>query len=295
MIKKILIILLIVVISILITLQITDHFSDKQNNYNMIICGCARNVEKYLPDALNKIEELCKICDKYFIIIYENDSTDNTLEILNKFNKKYKNNCKIISENNLDKRFPKRTHRLSYARNKILDYINKNNMYNEYNYYVNIDLDNVNKQLNINAVKKLLTSNLDWHVGTANQKNIYYDLWALRTHKYNKNMWSYDEHNKGVDFNLTSRLGVNNIDVNSKPIRVLSAFGGFAIYKINKIKNCSYDGYYDDPKVDDKKSGDETPDFDEECEHVKFHKDIREKNNGKIYIIPYLTNNGHYN
>jgi len=50
---------------------------------------------------------------------------------------------------------------------------------------------------------------------------------------------------------------------------------------MDKIKNCRYD------RVDYSKSS-----INEDCEHVQFHKEIREKNGGdKQYIISYLLNN----
>ena len=272
------ILLLIIILCVINIRSLFETYSNKNNNnVNMVICGCARDNGKYLPDVLKKINEITKLCNKYYIIIYENDSIDNTLELLTEFNKKHKDKCHIISENNIDKIYPKRTHRLGYTRNKILDYIEQNEFNDKYNYYLNMDLDDVNVNLDVNSIKRVLKSRLNWDVVSANQKD-YYDYWALRTEKYNNNSWA-----EGLHPALSNNKHLwGKVDKINKPFKVLSAFGGLAIYKMDKIKNCKYDGIYKN-----KYSKEE-----EDCEHVEFHKQIREKNGGdKQYIIPYLLNN----
>jgi hypothetical protein len=247
--------------------------------YKIVIGGCARNCGPYLPKVLPKIKEITNFCSDYQIIIYENDSTDNTLELLNNFKNENKN-VLIISEKDIDKRYPLRTHRLAYTRNKIIDEINENNYMHKYDYFLNIDLDNINVNLDIDSIKKLLDSNFEFDVATANHKK-YYDYWALRTKKYNKNCCN----DNGVCFKSPilldswfDKIKGTNIDKNAKPIKVLSAFEGLGIYKLKSISNCRYDGIEKNPNSNE-----------EDCEHVKFHECIRDKGNDKIYIIPYLN------
>ncbi len=49
---------------------------------------------------------------------------------------------------------------------------------------------------------------------------------------------------------------------------VQSCFGGLAFYRHEKILGCEYNSIADD------------------CEHVEFHKCIREKNHGRIFMNP---------
>ena len=247
----------------------------------VIICGCARDVEKYLPKILLKIDDITKLFNNYHIIIYENDSKDNTQQILLDYKKKHKNKCHIIIEKKVDNKYHLRTHRLAHARNTILDYIFNNELDKSFNYYLNMDLDDVNLNLDINSIKRILNDKLEWDVVSANQLNRYYDYWALRTNKYNENCWNNGLCSKKkmtLDnwFNIKNK---NKINRDNPPLKVLSAFGGFAIYKMDKIKNCRYDGIYNSDNAK------------EDCEHVIFHKEIREINGGdKQYIIPYLIN-----
>ena len=276
---------------IIILCIILNNFNNKlfekySNNVNMVICGCARDNGKYLPIILNKIEEITQLCNDYYIIIYENDSKDNTLELLKEFEKKHKNKCHIITETNINKKYPIRTHRLAYARNTILDYLYDNNLDKTHNCYLNMDLDDVNVNLDVNSIKRVFNSDLNWDVVSANQKKKYYDYWALRTEKYNKNCW-----NNGLCirnqylYNWFDTKNKKTINSNEPPLKVLSAFGGLAIYKMDKIKNCRYNGVDNNNNINGWQSK-------QDCEHVQFHKEIREKNAGdKQYIIPDLLNN----
>jgi hypothetical protein len=54
----------------------------KASNSSILFCGIARNVGKTLQNNIDRINYLGKYFKQYGIFIYENDSTDNTLDIL---------------------------------------------------------------------------------------------------------------------------------------------------------------------------------------------------------------------
>ena len=246
--------------------------------YNILYVGICRDVAKHLPKVLKNINVLRSISNKSKLIVYENDSKDNTLEIL----QNYKNNnhdTVIISENGIMKNIPKtkRTITLAYCRNKILEYIEKNNLYSKFDYMVVLDLDNVCEKILYSGFYNSFKNVKDWDILGANQVGSYYDYWALRTKKYNTNIHDHSLRMKnlrikkkyikpyielGGYFNLKTKKKFNQ-----KFHKVISCFGGLAIYNIKKIKGCWYDS--DDGK---------------DCEHVKFHKSLNEKYNTKIFI-----------
>ena len=257
-----------------------DMFKN-QSKKSLIIVGCARDCDKYLPKVLNKIKELAKNKKVYFIF-YENDSKDNTNIILHNFvneiNNKNNDNYKahLITEKLNIKR---RTPRIAHCRNQILKYIINNNLINQYDFYINMDLDNVNVNLNINSVNRCLNEVNKWDIASISQSKYYYDTWALRTNIKNDN-------SSGVlkDFNkwfidIPEIKNLNRIPIEMSYIPVISAFGGFTIYKTNLLKNSWYSGidkrYF---KLD-------------ECEHVNFHESIfKNFPKTRFYIIPYMTN-----
>lgn len=278
--KNFIIYILIFVLLLLLILKFViklDFFENENIKKNVIIAGCARDCSKYLPKVLNKIKELSKNKNVYYIF-YENNSKDNTLELLQNFvnNKK---NAIVITENLNIKR---RTPRIAHCRNQILKHIFNNDLDKKYQYFINLDLDNVNENLDIKSVNRCLNESNLWDIASINQKNYYYDLWALRTKHKNNNCWNWDICFKTLDKwfpNIEKLKKKKKINTNLQYIPVLSAFGGLTIYKTYLLRNNWYSG-----EDKNKSSADD-------CEHVNFHIDILNKYpKTKFYIIPYMTN-----
>ena len=115
---------------------------------NVIICGVVKNAAANLNNNIKLAIQLGVKCDKYKIVIYENNSTDATKEILHAY--KSNNNFEIISEDieaATIKReskiwaytavtgsdHPCRIEQIANSRNKIIAEI-KRDIYSEYNY-----------------------------------------------------------------------------------------------------------------------------------------------------------------
>jgi len=236
--------------------------SNKMKQYNVIFAGCCKNVEPFILDNLNNIENCSKKFNDYAVVIYENDSTDKTREIL--INNK-KDNYYYIFEDDIKE--PLRTVRLANGRNKILNFVKDLNKNNYYDYLVVLDLDNVNsKGKFINSIDSCFEHNEDgWDVLTGNQSK-YYDYWAFRqSPDFDNDYWK--------DHDIIDLDKWNNISFNEKNTltEVNSAFGGIAIYKLRSIPNhCYYKGLHDDNTT-------------EKCEHVEFNECIKNSGN-KIYV-----------
>ena len=100
-----------------------------------IIGGCARNIEKQLEVSLPDIIKIGEQFDEYSILIYENDSTDRTLDIIKTFQRDYPE-INLISEKLV---VGTRTEILSQGRNILLQQLIDN--YSEYDFYIQMDLD----------------------------------------------------------------------------------------------------------------------------------------------------------
>ena len=109
--------------------------SEKIINQKVIICGVVKNVADKILTSINLCINIGKLFDDYKIIIYENNSTDNTKEVLKGLNK---DKIKIISEtidyDEIKKNskiwaytqvtgsdHPCRMEQIANARNKLLD------------------------------------------------------------------------------------------------------------------------------------------------------------------------------
>lgn len=243
--------------------------------YVIAFTGCTKNNELTIGPVLNYINQMSLLSSKpSYLILYENDSTDNTLQSINDFT--FLNGTKyILSEQKIDKTygFTKRTQRIAHARNKILE---KLHTLPNIDFVVNLDMDTVNHEHNIQEFISCFFYDHKWDVITANQ-SIYYDYWALRTKDFDYNIWEPGNY-KPFKNELKRYFPYQNSDTSlgenkgEKYHEVLSAFGGFGIYRYNIIGNCLYDS---NNGID--------------CEHVLFHKCIREKK-GRILINPKLLN-----
>ena len=248
---------------------------------NFLIVGLARNCSKVISKEVKTIDTAFKEAASVKWLIIESDSDDNTVSILKSLSKNY--NLNYITLGKLREQYPKRTERIAMCRNRYLQEINNNSLYNNIDYVVVADLDGVNKGLTAEAIKKCWKVDVDWDACFANQSAPYYDIWALR-----HDFWNPSDPFKQEDF--YKQLNVNEfssrynsvtskmikIPSSAKPIKVKSAFGGLGLYKKNLLSGCKYIG------IDQNLS--------EVCEHVNLHTDYLY--NANLYIIPSLINSG---
>jgi len=208
----------------------------------VIICGVVKNVEKSIERNIQHALDTGSKFEQFKLVIYENNSTDNTKNILNKYTTN--TNIKIICENieGYDKKennkiwaytavtggnHPCRIEHICNARNKLLDEINKSE-YDEFTHVIMIDLDS--NGWNISSILNSFNISCDWDAIFANSSH-YYDYYALRTQKF-----PFGPEIIGDSFwNLPSYKFENEL------IPVYSAFNGIGIYKKDIFKKYKYD------------------------------------------------------
>ena len=253
-----------------------SNINSNNNNiilpYDVVIVGCARDIEKYLENTKQKLQMLKSLFRNTKIIIYENDSIDKTLDILKDWERE--NFIQLITEKNVK---GIRTERLAFARNILYNEAMKHN----FDLYIVIDLDNVIQDLSKESIMSCFNLKEDWAMVGANQKDIYYDMFALRTiddWMPFDFLYCINIEIKTQKYCLDDRYKI--IPQNTQPIEVLSCFGGVGIYKRKYLDNCFY-GYGFQMDNNNEKI--------QACEHVDFNKCIK-YNGGKIYINPNLIN-----
>jgi len=258
-------------------------------NYKIVIAGCTKNSSSYISEHLLRLVEIGKLFKTYNIIIYENDSTDNTCEVLNRF-KRDNNNFDFIHEENIIERLKYKGHirsqTIAHGRNRLLKVIS--HLYSTYDLMIMIDLDNILDRFKPKHILNIFNYGDVWDALTANCINKYYDIWALRIPP---TVWNPAIHGKIWDKplmhdcwtqivdNIHPRECVKNyqkiIPIKSPLIETVSSFGGLGIYKIAAIKGCEYNSF--DNNIP-------------QCEHIAFHRDII-RNGGHIFICPSLLVN----
>jgi glycosyltransferase involved in cell wall biosynthesis len=240
--------------------------TNRPKRSSVVVTGMARNISKYLRRSMAKMEMVLKLFRCGRILVYENDSDDDTLRWLRSW-EAANTNVSIISERNVP---GERTQRLAHGRNLLL----RRALSLRPDYMVVMDMDDVVRKLTKRSVRSCFELDRPWAVLGANQKRRYYDLWALRTID---DWMPFDcvrvARETGNHRVIESRY--RRISKRHEPIEVHSCFGGTAVYRMSFITpDCVYDGGSGDLEL---------------CEHVFFHEAIR-KNGGRIFINPRLIN-----
>ena len=197
------------------------------------ICGTVKNCGPYLNKVFENIETIGNTFDDYKIIISYDDSSDNSLDILQKYKLDNPDKLTLLVETNPPT--PYRTHNIARARNRCLDIIR--NSFSDYKYFIMIDCDDVcSKPVKLEYLLYYLTINTEWDSLSFN-KTPYYDTWALSKYPYvlsNMHFKNYDYYREFIE----------KIIKDTPPktlIPCLSAFNGFAIYRTEKFINYFYD------------------------------------------------------
>ena len=218
-----------------------------------LILGCVKDCEIYLDQVFNNIKQIQSCFIETKIILYYDNSNDNTLKKLKELKKKFPLEI-IIGEKEPDEH---RTINIEYARNQLLDKMYNTRIYNKYYYFIMMDMDDAcTEPIHIDILKKWLNKQQEWDALSFHNKS-YYDYWALAIGTYQGSCWAdevpYETIYKMKNF-LEAKFRKKDI------VKVMSAFNGFAIHKKELFKDCKYqslvDNYYD-------------------CEHKIFYKNSK--------------------
>lgn len=224
---------------------------------NVIICGVVKNVGNLLINNINLAYQLKNKFNKFKLIIYENNSTDNTKQILQDLSND--NNIKVIMENISDEEIKKsskiwaytkvtgsnhscRIEQICNARNKVIEEINKEE-YDDFNIVVWIDLDS--NGFDVNEIEKSIiqVEKNEKIVLTANSPS-YYDYYALRSKHSIFNLLGPEI--IGERFWQIMMKNPINFNGNTSPMEIYSGFNGIGVYHKNVFKNYKYNCIVDD-------------------------------------------------
>ena len=249
------------------------------------ICGTVRNCGKYLDKIFKNMEIISTLFEDYFIILYYDESNDNTLKKLKEYQQK---NIKLILHINTEPLLEYRTHRIAKGRNKCLEIMRQN--YDDYDYFIMMDCDD---RCSYNIKRRLLEYYLkrkDWDSLSFKHPAGYYDSWALSKRPFVLSCHHFKDNAIGIRFinNIIQKTPINGL------ITCLSAFNGFAIYRKKKFDNCYYDGkfrldYIPQALIDENITYAGSMDLSqdkEDCEHRFFHINAVVNNNARIRISP---------
>jgi len=220
-------------------------FANSKIHENVLICGICRDVETRLPYTIKIMEQIGELFDDYKIIVYENNSKDDTRNLL----KNWKHsNAKVfsISEDVLKSDLEKvivnkntngsffRPEEIARARNIVQD-IAMSKRFSKYKYIIWMDMD-FKIPPKFEGIIETFQSTQEWDAVLAygiDPPGYFWDWYAFRDTIYPLgsellgNDWWY----------MPKQL---KLDQKDDWYPVYSAFGGCGIYKKSSIKGCRY-------------------------------------------------------
>lgn len=254
---------------------------------SIVICGIVRNAEQGLINNIPVINQFCNLFEDWKIIIYENDSSDHTKDILNFWQTQKPSQIHVLSEDvdhsptipsNKDNVNPffsfQRICKMAKLRNKYLDYVDMRNWNPHYLMVIDLDVS----QLYLSGLISPFNRKEDWDLITAygysmspHIRRRYHDTYAL-TEENCSDIPQTEE----MIHSLAEKFA-HYCQHTSKLIRVDSAFGGAAVYKYNAIKGLRYKVQLNN-------------DFRVEvhCEHFSLNRQMAERGHNKIFIDPLM-------
>jgi len=204
----------------------------------VLICGVCRNVEKHVPKVIENAESLGKRFADYQVIIYENNSSDETANLFKKWSLE-NSRVLFLSEYLSSDEMPKaRTEKIARARNMVLTAA-RDEKYQTFDYLFMVDLDS-GCAWPIDEIIRTVNSEKEWDCVSANDLyshgNVYRDRYSFRDARYPF----------GPELIGDAWWGLMNktkfkID-QPEWLSVYSAFGGMAIYRTKSILPFSYSG-----------------------------------------------------
>jgi glycosyltransferase involved in cell wall biosynthesis len=240
----------------------------------------SKNCCKTLPQVLKNVETYASYFDTYECIIVDGFSNDGTLII-----------AKSWVNSDPDHRFAVtqltnrgRMENITEARNMVLDKYRSQFSPNVYLLLLDADTPNavpLTEEMKEGFCSNFTDESVDWDGVFCNQKQKYYDLYALRDSRLEEDYQIKFRNCNWVDGSMQRALSPFEIPLNKSigfwPVE--SAFGGAGLYKTTKLKYC----YYDFKRIW-KNPDDNNNDYIIQCcEHVVFHNQIR-KEGGKLFI-----------
>lgn len=233
-----------------------------------VICGLARDIQDILPINITRIERLGKLFGDYRVVVYENDSRDDTPQILEAWSQ-VNPKVDVLFESRRDPVNPatrclERVGRMAYYRNQYRRHVQQH--YADFSHAIVIDLD-LFGGWSLDGVAHTF-GQPDWDFVGA-----YGIIYRRVLHRFNVpfqyDAWAY-RHLGRWETLRTKEVNHLHWQRGDDMVPVNSCFGGFGIYAMNAFLSADYGHRGDD------------------IEHVVFHRGIRAQGYDRMFINPNL-------
>jgi glycosyltransferase involved in cell wall biosynthesis len=252
-----------------------DFYKENGKNFlstqKICIISLTRNTSYTINNVISSLVQLGNNAKDYKIIFFENDSSDNTVELINNWISNNPN-ISLLTETYNKPQYGQvqdieRTILLAEYRNKLKYYIQEN--YSDYDFVIVTDSDFQNFSLDgvYNSFGWLFN---DQNIGAMCGNSFQYkrlsvsdsdmSLWNYDSWAYRGSWWNNLQTHKSakISYDPMVWFGLQVLPVGSYPFRINSGFGGMTIYRTKFYLSADYSG--------------------EDCEHVMFHYNLKQKN-----------------
>jgi len=230
----------------------------------VVLAALARNVASLLPRTIARMERLGSLFGEYRVVVYENDSDDQTLKLLNKWSRR-NSRVTVLSEVRHDRvnrpvRCALRAQRMAYYRNQYHQCVAER--YADHDHVIVVDADLAGGWSYDGIAHTFGHDDWDYvgsngivykRMGLRPNCIVQYDTWAFRA----------DD-----DFRPLSSRQVNAMHFRrgAAMVPVSSCFGGLGVYRTEAFLSGSYGG------------GD--------CEHIALHRQMRGAGHRRTFLNP---------
>lgn len=251
----------------------------------VIVCGIVRNAAKGLKRNIPAITKVCSRFKDYKVIIFENDSTDDTKNLLASWQKSNPEriNC-IMVDMKSGNTIPKvgtvdgnpffseiRNTKMASYRNRYLDFIDEHNWTADYLIVVDLDVYRIYPE----TVPSSFFDCPEWDAVTAfgystspKLRRRYHDTYIFQE-------WEKRGEVQTESYMIQSAEKYGSLKPGDPWVRVAAAFGGLAIYRFEAIKGLRY-----------KVIPNNDPQVTVYGEHYSIYYQMRERGFDRFYLNP---------
>lgn len=256
-------------------------------NKSIVICSIVRDAERGLRRNIPVIRDVCRRFDDYKVVVFENDSKDGTKNLLSEWVESApqrvfaymtdtdgKATIPTFKESKGNPFFGhKRIDRMAALRNQYMDLLWSKGWDADYLMVVDLDV----AKIDLKGVLTSFNNEMEWDAVTAfgyslgpTLKPRYHDTYALAL--FGDDTPQTEQKIADMQYQLGS------IVKEKQWVRVTSAFGGLAIYKMEAVKGLRYEVY---ENKDDR--------VEVTCEHYSIYKQMQERGYNKFFINPAMV------
>lgn len=250
---------------------------------SIVVCSIVRDAARQVVGNIPAIEWICAHFSWYRVVVYENDSKDDTPRVLEEW-KAANPSVHVISEHLGIRTLPTRKEvvsnpffslwrieKMAMYRNRYLDYVESQGWNPDYVMVVDLDVAGIDRE----GVMTSFTEKYDWDAVTAFGYSLSPRL-AIRYHDTYALVECGKENERKTEEEITS-LSYTFAPLKDRQewVRVYSAFGGLAIYKYPTLKGARYVAEVNgDPRVESR------------SEHFGLYRRMNLRGEIRVFVNP---------